>query len=231
MLWEHKVACSSHAIPIQLLNFMEYLLFYLFSSIALLSGIQVILSVNSVNSVLFLILVFINATGLMLLLQVEFMALIFLVVYVGAIAVLFLFVVMMIAPKHEEIQETSYGSFTITFLLGSIFLIEFYLVVNDGIVWTSVQDTSQPHYTSWITLMDSGSMTNLETIGQVLYTYYIFYFLLAGFILLVAMIGAIVLTLHARTPVKENVISKRQHVFEQLSRSSDHAIFETRLKE
>lgn len=214
---------------------MEFFLFYLFSTLALFSALMVIGSRNPVHSVLFLVLAFCNATGLLLLLEVEFMAMIFLVVYVGAIAVLFLFVVMMLSPKVQEEgpllkSSQSWGYLPVGFFMAVIFLVEVYMVVNgDFIGLEKPRLLSGPSYLSWIQIYDGvgSSTSNLETLGQVLYTYYFYYFLLAGFVLLVAMIGAIVLTLQTREAVSADygILAKRQQVFEQLSRSSKEAIF------
>jgi NADH-quinone oxidoreductase subunit J len=216
---------------------MEYFLFYLFSTVALLSALMVIWSTNPVSSVLYLVLVFCNGTGLLLLLQVEFMAMIFLVVYVGAIAVLFLFVVMMLAPKSQEegfFSKSSLEYLPLGLLLVSVFAGEVYLVVNgDFVGLNSPTMLPSPEYLSWIHILDgAGSSTsNLETLGQVLYTYYFYYFLVAGFVLLVGMIGAIVLTLQpGEESARAGMLSKRQQIFEQMSRDSQNAIFTVDLK-
>ena len=118
---------------------MENFLFYLFSALAIFSAVQVIWSRNPVQSVLYLVLVFINAAGLLLLLEVEFMAMLFLIVYVGAIAILFLFVVMMLAPKISDqglYARSSQGEnlalayLPVGLLLASLFLAELYLILN-----------------------------------------------------------------------------------------------------
>ena len=191
-------------------------LFYLFASFALTSGIMVIQARNPVHSVLFLILVFFNGAGLLVLLGLDFFAMIFLVVYVGAIAVLFLFVVMMLNVKLTEIHERKLRYLPIGGLLGILFLFEIFLIVdNDFIPWLGApaqQLTLFPDqtYTGWSALVSL--LTPLEAIGTLLYTYYFSFFLLASCILLVAMIGAIVLTLH------KGVNMKRQHVFVQNTR-------------
>lgn len=214
---------------------MEYLLFYLFSSLALISGFFVVWSRNPVHSVLYLVLAFFNGSGLLLLLEVEFIALIFLVVYVGAIAVLFLFVVMMLAPKMQDdvplFKASALKKYLPTAsLLAVVFLGEIYLVVKGDFKGLEHSElVTVPSYYSWLSIYDGvgSAASNLETLGQVLYTYYAYYFLLAGFILLVSMIGAIALTLQVETNwgTGKQSISKRQHVFEQLSRDSRKAIF------
>ena len=182
------------------------LLFYLFSSFALISGVMVIQCKNPVHSVLFLILVFFNAAGLLILLQLDFFALIFLVVYVGAIAVLFLFVVMMLHIKLAEINEKKLRYLPVGGLLGILFLFEIFLIVDNDLIPLSPKHVSAPG--EWAVL----NISNIEGLGLLIYTFYFYYFLIAGLVLLVAMIGAIVLTMH------KGVHVKRQQVFQQNTR-------------
>lgn len=195
-------------------------LFYLFSSLALLSGIMVIQARNPVHSVLFLILVFFNAAGLLILLGLDFFAMIFLVVYVGAIAVLFLFVVMMLNIKLAEINEKKLRYLPIGGLLGILFLFEMFLIVDNDLIpllsnskATNANNIAQLYlldFTDWSAILET--VTNINAVGQLIYTYYFYFLLLASLILLVAMIGAIVLTMH------KGVNVKRQEVFEQNTR-------------
>nr|YP_009138106.1 NADH dehydrogenase subunit 6 [Lobosphaera incisa]AKF78664.1 NADH dehydrogenase subunit 6 [Lobosphaera incisa] len=192
-------------------------LFYFFSSLALISGMMVIQSRNPVYSVLFLILVFFNAAGLLILLGLDFFALVFLVVYVGAIAVLFLFVVMMLNIKLAEINEKKLRYLPIGGLLGVVFLLEIFLIVDNDLIplltASNLQEWSQLspiNFTQWSFLIST--ITNIEGIGLITYTYYFYYFWIASLILLVAMIGAIVLTMH------KGVNVKRQEVFQQNTR-------------
>ena len=193
-------------------------LFYLFASFAIASGIMVIQSRNPVHSVLFLILVFFNSAGLLILLGVDFFAMVFLVVYVGAIAVLFLFVVMMLNIKLAEISEKKLRYLPIGGFLGLLFLGEMVLIVNNDLIpwlgsselWTSMPQTNPGPWTSWAQLLEA--VTPLESVGALLYTYYFYFFIVASLILLVAMLGAIVLTLH------KGVYVKRQEVFDQNTR-------------
>ena len=188
-------------------------LFYFFASLALVSGVMVIQARNPVHSVLFLILVFFNAAGLLILLGLDFFAMIFLVVYVGAIAVLFLFVVMMLNIKLAEINEKRLRYLPIGGLLGILFLFEIFLIVdNDLIPLVSHSDAFflSGGFVQYSSLIES--VTNIESVGLLLYTYYFYFFIIASLILLVAMIGAIVLTMH------KGVYVKRQQVFEQNSR-------------
>ena len=175
-------------------------LFFLFSSLAVFCGIMVIQCRNPVHSVLFLICVFINAAALLILLGLDFFALILLVVYVGAIAVLFLFVVMMLDIKIAEISEKKLRYLPVGGLLGFLFLGEMVCVISTDLepypllnlkTWADIS----PFYTlSWSSL--GFYVTPLESVGRILYTYYFHLFLIASCVLLVAMIGAIVLTLH-----------------------------------
>lgn len=196
---------------------IEILLFYFFSSIAILSAIMVIGARNPIHSVLFLILVFCNATGLLILLEAEFLAMIFLVVYVGAIAVLFLFVVMMLNIRLVEFNEHLLRYLPIGGLVGIVFLLELFLIIDSEL--TPVLNfnlTDSLQVVTWASQIDS--LTNMETIGELIYTHYFYLFLVASLILLVAMIGAIVLTLNHR----ENV--KRQEIFAQVARDFEEAI-------
>lgn len=281
----------------------ETFLFYIFSTISLISGVMVIRSKNPVHSVLFLILVFCNAAGLLILLDLDFFAMIFLVVYVGAIAVLFLFVVMMLNIKLTEINENVLRYLPIGGLIGIIFLFEVLLVVDSDLVPVlnftssykldssglqtsftfyeilfykirglyfyfggSINGTSTSYfdylkdlenltntsinidpttftfsqgdfntlsenvytmtssqfsikefahfhdfsYTQWPLKVEN--ITNIEALGQIMYTYYFYFFIMASIILLIAMIGAIILTMHKGMNVK------RQEVYEQNNR-------------
>ena len=195
-------------------------LFYLFSSLALTSGVMVIGARNPVHSVLFLILVFFNGAGLLVLLQLDFFAMIFLVVYVGAIAVLFLFVVMMLNVRLTEMNERRLRYLPIGGLLGFLFLAEVFLIVDNDLIpplgsrevsLSLFPDLLSPAgWTGWSQLVEP--LTPLEAVGGLIYTYYFYLFLIASLILLVAMIGAIVLTLH------KGVNVKRQEVFQQNTR-------------
>lgn len=197
------------------------LLFHLFSILALTSGLMVIQARNPVHSVLFLILVFFNAAGILLLLGLDFFAMIFLVVYIGAIAVLFLFVVMMLNIKLAEINENKLRYLPIGGLLAVVFLFEIFLIIdNDLIPLLASTDAQAPGaaslpglpgsltYNSWLS-GNFGTLTNIESIGELIYTYYFFFMLIASLILLVAMIGAIVLTMHKGGHIQ------RQEVIEQ----------------
>lgn len=185
------------------------LLFYMFSSLALISGIMVIQSRNPVHSVLFLILVFLNSSGLLILLGLDFFAMIFIVVYVGAIAVLFLFVVMMLNIKIAEINEKKLRYLPIGGVLGLLFLFEIFLIIDNDLI-PLLSNIKYLEYIEWSYFLEN--VNNIEAIGLLVYTYYFYFFILASIILLVAMIGAIVLTMH------KGIAIKRQNVFEQNTR-------------
>jgi len=199
----------------------ELILFSLFSSLALISALMVITSENPVHSVLFLILTFFNAAGILLLLEVEFLAMVFVVVYVGAIAVLFLFVVMMLNVKINRDSGELLRYLPIGGLIGFVFLAEIFLVVTGDFTPLTLQEQEilGPAHALWAEKVDS--LTNIEIIGQTLYTYYFYYFLVASLILLVSMIGAIVLTMQT------NPTLKRQHIYQQVSRDFQEAVFLT----
>jgi NADH-quinone oxidoreductase subunit J len=196
---------------------MEQVLFYLFSAVAILSGLMVIRAENPVHSVLFLILTFFNVSGLLLLLEIEFLAMVFLVVYVGAIAVLFLFVVMMLNIKIGKDNNDLLKYLPIGAIVGVIFLMEIFLITRKDYVALSTTDLGSTPLVEWGSLFNS--LTNVEVLGQLMYTYYFYFFIVAGFILLVAMIGAIILTMQASANVR------RQQIFQQVSRNMESAVF------
>ena len=186
------------------------LFFYLFAGLCVASAFMVIAARNPVHSVLFLILAFVNASGLFVLLGAEFIAMILVVVYVGAVAVLFLFVVMMLDVDFTEPREGFLQYLPIGAVVGCIFLAELVLVVG---AWAFAPTVPQS-----ITSPIPNEVSNTMALGLVLYTRYVYYFQIAGLVLLVAMIGAIVLTLHHRTAVK------RQNVRVQNARNYASAI-------
>ncbi|HEX8168753.1 MAG TPA: NADH-quinone oxidoreductase subunit J [Beijerinckiaceae bacterium] len=185
--------------------------FYLFSAVVIASAFMVIASRNPVHSVLFLILAFVNAAGLFLLMGAEFLAMILVVVYVGAVAVLFLFVVMMLDVDFAELREGFLQYLPIGALIGVVFLIELVLVVGTWVV-----DPGLVRPASAIPPADQ--VANTAVLGRVLYTQWFFAFQAAGLILLVAMIGAIVLTLRERLGVK------RQDISRQVARTQETAV-------
>ena len=186
------------------------LFFYLFAATCVASALMVIASRNPVHSVLFLILAFVNAAGLFLLLGAEFLAMILVVVYVGAVAVLFLFVVMMLDVDFAELREGFLQYLPVGGLIGIVLLVEILLVVG---AWTIGGATPRV-----VSAPIPADVTNTEAIGLVLYTKYIYFFQAAGLVLLVAMIGAIVLTLRHKEGVK------RQNISDQVARTPATAI-------
>jgi len=177
--------------------------FYLFSAVTVGSAVMVIGSRNPVHSVLFLILAFVNAAGLFLLLGAEFLAMILIVVYVGAVAVLFLFVVMMLDVDFAELRQGFQSYLPVGALLGGVLLIELVMVVTTYFV----APAGEAHAIAPAAPASQALLTNTEAIGRVLYTQYVYYFQAAGLVLLVAMIGAIVLTLRHKAGVKRQDIS------------------------
>ena len=187
--------------------------FYLFAAVTVAAGFMVIAAKNPVHAVLFLILAFFNAAGLFVLLGAEFLAMILVVVYVGAVAVLFLFVVMMLDVDFAELRAGFIKNAPLGAIVGLILLAELVLVLGVRFVRPgALASPSAPIPTA------GSGISNTEAIGRVLYTQYAYYFEGAGLILLVAMIGAIVLTLRH----KENV--KRQSVPVQNARTKAMAI-------
>ena len=177
--------------------------FYLFSAILLLSSLMVISTKNPVHSVLFLILAFLNAAGIFVILHAEFLAMILIIVYVGAVAVLFLFVVMMLDFKTSLEKDNILQYMPIGLLIGLVFIAELVIVlINTRLDLSNIQILSNP-------LDNFSDQSNTEAIGSILYTNYVLYFQLSGVILLVAMVGSIVLTLRDREGVKRQIISEQ----------------------
>ncbi len=191
---------------------LQALFFYIFAFIAIASAFMVIWSKNPVHSVLFLILVFFNAAGLFLLLGAEFLAMILLVVYVGAVAVLFLFVVMMLDIDFTELRSGVLEYAPIGALIGVILAAELIVVVGGSVISPEIaKSVAMP-------IPAITERTNTAALGDVLYTNYVFFFEIAALVLLVAMIGAIVLTLKHRTTVK------RQNIADQVARNPKTAV-------
>lgn len=191
--------------------FIDNLLFLLFGSLAIFSALMVISSKNPIHSILFLILVFLNSTGLLMLLGIEFLAIMFVIVYVGAIAILFLFVVMMLNIKIIELNENMTRFIPIGGLIGLLFFLQLYLVYDHDLMKLS-EFINNPLNAQLFWDKNIVNLTNIQIMGESLYTVYFYPFLIASLILLVAMIGAIVLTLHSQANIK------RQEIFKQSSR-------------
>jgi len=180
---------------------LHTIFFYLFSGITIASALMVISSRNPVHSVLFLILAFFNAAGLFVMLGAEFLAMLLVVVYVGAVAVLFLFVVMMLDVDFTELRQGFLQYLPVGGLIGVVLLAELLIVLSGWAFAPNVAGNAvQP-------IPGMNQVTNTAAIGRLLYTHYIFFFQIAGFVLLVAMIGAIVLTLRHKPRVKRQVIA------------------------
>ena len=179
--------------------------FYVFSLVAVLSALMVISARNPVHSVLFLILSFVNASGLFVLLGAEFLAMILVIVYVGAVAVLFLFVVMMLDINFVKLREGFLQYLPFGALLGIVLIIEL------GILFLT-KSFSENSLSKFIELPVMNEVENTKLIGQVLYTNYFYLFQISGLILLVAMVGSITLTLRDRGQVKRQDISQQNYL-------------------
>ncbi len=179
--------------------------FYLFSTIAVLSALMVISSKNPVHSVLFLILSFVNAAGLFILLGAEFLAMILVVVYVGAVAVLFLFVVMMLDINYIKLREGFLQYLPFGIILGIV------LIVELGIAFFT-EAFSEMSLVEYAQMPEITITENTKLLGFVLYTKYFYLFQISGIILLVAMIGSITLTLRQRGISKKQIISDQNNV-------------------
>lgn len=195
-------------------------LFFITSSIILTSAIVVVSAKNPIHSLLLMILVFINVVYGLFCLEVEFLALAFIIVYIGAVSVLFLFVVMMLNIKIIELNNELIHYFPIGSFFGLIFLFNLFLILlkTNLIPLLSLNFFDQFFYVNWFNLLENN--TNLEIIGHLLYTYYFYFFMLSAIILLIAMVGAIALT----SQTKDNTIYE-QEIFHQLSRTTNKAFF------
>jgi len=183
--------------------------FYLFAFILLASGVMVVAARNPVHSVLFLIVAFVNAAALFLLTGAEFLGMILLVVYVGAVAVLFLFVVMMLDVDFASLKRGALHYAPIGAVVGIILVLELVMVFVSRKFSPQIATPAAPI---------EANIHNTQALGNILYTDYVLYFQLAGLVLLVAMIGTIVLTLRHRTGIK------RQSIAAQVARRPEDAI-------
>jgi len=190
------------------------LFFYFFSFILIVSALMTILSQNSIYSVLFLVLSFVSSSSILFLLECEYISLIFIIIYVGAIAVLFLFVVMMLDVKTVYLAKDSLKYFPFGSFIGIVFLIEILLIVPSTFESTNPYDASflWNCYFDWFNKLDY--FNEVMSIGHLLYTDYIIQFLLSGNILLLATIGPVTLVL-----IRSTKITKKQVTFKQLSRT------------
>ncbi|MBC8445438.1 MAG: NADH-quinone oxidoreductase subunit J [Rhodospirillaceae bacterium] len=189
---------------------IQALAFYMFALIAIASGVMVVSAKNPVHSVLFLILAFFNAAGLFVLLGAEFLAMILVVVYVGAVAVLFMFVVMMLDINFVELRQGFLKYLPLGSVIGLVLLVELVVVVGG---WHMAPDVAEA-----IASPIPDTTSNTHALGAIIYTDYIFPFQAAGIVLLIAMIGAIVLTHRKRPGVK------KQRIADQLARKPEDTL-------
>ena len=194
----------------------QYLLFS-FSFVSITSSIIVVSALNPVYSVFFLVLVFLSVSGMLFTVELDFLPLGFVIVYVGAIAILFLFVVMMLSIKLTSLSNPFFNSLPVLlfFLVG--FYTCVYVAFSSPFVYTTFLEDQQRRNISWALSIDV--LSNVEALGHVLYTYYFILLLISGIVLLVAMVGSISLTLQFNKKLKS------QFLFRQLSRKMYNALF------
>ncbi|ABC22364.1 NADH-quinone oxidoreductase subunit J [Rhodospirillum rubrum] len=191
---------------------IQALIFYMLAAIMVASAFMVVISRNPVHSVLWLILTFVNSAGLFLLMGAEFVAMVVVVVYVGAVAVLFLFVVMMLDINYLRLREGFLSYMPLGAAMGVVLLAEIAVLAGG---WAMAPDAMGLRR---VPMVDPAALTNTQAIGQVLYTDYIYLFQAAGLVLLVAMIGSIMLTHRA------NPLVKRQNVADQIARRKERTL-------
>jgi NADH-quinone oxidoreductase subunit J len=183
---------------------VQALAFYLFAAVCVASGVMVISARNPVHSLLFLILAFFNAAGLFVLMGAEFLAMTLIFVYVGAVATLFLFVVMMLDINFVELRRGALQYLPIGGTIGAILLVE--LIFFAATIWRAAPEAAN---SLGAPTPPTSEVSNTAALGQLLYTDYLLLFQAAGLILLVAMVGAIVLTLRRREGVRRQVIARQ----------------------
>jgi NADH-quinone oxidoreductase subunit J len=191
---------------------LHAIFFYLFAGVTVASAVMVIAARNPVHSVLFLILAFVNAAGLFVLMGAEFLAWILIIVYVGAVALLFLSVVMMLDVDFTALRRGVLSYLPVGALIGAVLLVELLIIVG---AWAVGPDVAKAITAP---IPPPAQVSNTQALGLVLYTNYIYFFQAAGLILLVAMIGSIVLTLHHKPNVRRQIIAQ------QVARSKATAI-------
>jgi len=190
---------------------LQGIAFYLLAVVAVVSGLLVVTARNPVHSVLFLILTFFTSAGLFVMLGAEFLAMLLVVVYVGAVAVLFLFVVMMLDVDFVRLREGYARYLPLAAIVALVLLIEMIVITATVVTGGAAADAAAP-------LAATPDASNIETIGRVLYTDYVYFFQASGIVLLIAMIGAIVLTLRHKPGVR------RQKIHDQVTRNAKTAI-------
>ena len=186
--------------------------FYLFSIITVVAAVMVISAKNPVHSVLFLILAFFNSAGLFVLLGAEFLAMVLVVVYVGAVAVLFMFVVMMLDVNIAELRQGFLQYLPLGGIVGLVLLMELAIVVGGFVISPAVSERFAAPIPA------PSDIASTEALGNIIYTKYVYFFQAAGIILLVAMIGAIVLTHRSREG------TRKQRISEQVNRRPEDTI-------
>ncbi|WP_421729038.1 NADH-quinone oxidoreductase subunit J [Brevundimonas sp.] len=190
---------------------LQGIAFYLLAVVAVVSGLLVVTARNPVHSVLFLILTFFTSAGLFVMLGAEFLAMLLVVVYVGAVAVLFLFVVMMLDVDFVRLREGYARYLPLAAIVALVLLVEMILITVTVVSGGAAADATAP-------VAATPDASNIETIGRVLYTDYVYFFQASGIVLLIAMIGAIVLTLRHKPGVR------RQKIHDQVTRNAKTAI-------
>jgi len=204
---------------------MEYTLFLFFSILLISASLCVIFIQDSVQAVFFLIFAFCNAVGLLFLIEAEFIGLLFLVVYVGAIAVLFLFVIIILNLKAEisfkfQTKNLYVDYYPISIFLVIFFFTNFYFLKKSLLTFKVESFLEEPNYLEWVYQVDN--IQSITIFGQTLYTFYFYYLLISGFVLLVSIIGAIALTSQKNQQLN---FDKKQHVSSQLARDSIAAVY------
>jgi len=207
--------------------FASFGLFYLFSSFSVISSFFVITTKNPVFSILFLIFSFTNVSCLLFLFNFEFLPISFLIIYVGAVAVLFLFVLMMLNIKLAELQESYSNYIPVSIVFGLIFVVELLFLLRSEFVFLDIFNENSIYFLSELTEMNNtkllftyffGSYSNIKTLAVALFTDYLFAFIIAGFILLLAMVAAILLT------IQKNFVSKYQNIYKQIMTDYENTI-------
>ena len=196
---------------------MTNFLFIVFSLILLVSSLMVVVVQNSVYSVLFLVLSFISSAGLLLIFECEFLAFMFIIIYVGAIAVLFLFIVMMLDIKVINYNKDTLKYFPVGLVIGTIFLLETLIIINKHFKSNFYSNLIYENfYANWFDRLDTFS--DIESLGQIIFTQYVLQFLIAGNILLLATVSAVVLTINTSSK------KKTQSIFKQISRKQKNVL-------
>lgn len=191
---------------------LHTILFYAFAAVLIGAACGVVFARNPVHAVMFLVLAFFQSALLWMLAEAEFLAIVLVLVYVGAVMVLFLFVVMMLDINFTELREGFLNYLPVGALVGLILVVELLMVLGG---WVFSSDAAS---VSAVPIVPGGHVTNTEAIGQVVYTHYFYLFQAAGMVLLVAMIGAIVLTMRQRVGVR------KQRIGQQVSRRSEETL-------